>query len=51
MKKQYESSLPARTVAYTLRRSRHARRMRLAVYANGRVVLTCPAAMPGIMAE
>ena len=44
-------SLPTKTIPYTLRRSSRARRMRLAVYGDGTVVLTSPIDMAERFAE
>ncbi|RJQ33054.1 M48 family peptidase [Candidatus Parcubacteria bacterium] len=48
---QKQITLQNKTVAYTLRKSRRAKRMRLAVYCNGAVVITTPYGLQETIAE
>jgi predicted metal-dependent hydrolase len=48
---QKQITLQNKTVAYTLRKSRRAKRMRLAVYCNGAVVVTTPYGLQETIAE
>ena len=48
---QKQITLRSKKVAYTLRKSKRAKRMRLAVYCNGAVVVTTPYGLQEIIAE
>ncbi len=48
---QKQITLQNKTVAYTLRKSRRAKRMRLAVYCNGAVVVTTPYGLQETISE